>query len=99
MPAQRTPPHERTPQHDDLRMYLDAIGSSPLLSADEEVALAKQLAHGDSAQRLVEAHGPLRSRSDKRRQALGEGGSRAFRRQTAKAPQLEHEADGLTTHG
>jgi hypothetical protein len=55
MPAQRTPPPERTPQHDDLRMYLDAIGSTPLLSAAEEGILAKQSAHGtaSNARRLA----------------------------------------------
>ena len=43
---------------DSLRLYLRAIGRVPLLSADEEVALAKRIERGDMAakQHMVEAN-------------------------------------------
>ena len=43
---------------DSLRLYLRAIGRVPLLSADEEVALAKRIERGDVAakQHMVEAN-------------------------------------------
>src|SRR5436190_1351529 len=50
MPTQRMPAHEHAFSHDDLRLYLDTIGAIPLLSAAEEVTLAKQIAHGDRDQ-------------------------------------------------
>jgi RNA polymerase primary sigma factor len=50
MSAQRTPRRDTAPRHHDLSAYLDAISSTPLLSAAEEVALARQLAQGDGEQ-------------------------------------------------
>ncbi|HUH81383.1 MAG TPA: sigma-70 family RNA polymerase sigma factor [Solirubrobacteraceae bacterium] len=46
------------PSLDSLRLYLRAIGRVPLLSADEEVALAKRIERGDMAakQHMVEAN-------------------------------------------
>ena len=46
------------PSLDSLRLYLRAIGRVPLLSADEEVALAKRIERGDIAakQHMVEAN-------------------------------------------
>ncbi len=46
------------PSLDSLRLYLRAIGRVPLLSADEEVALAKQIERGDmtAKQHMVEAN-------------------------------------------
>src|SRR4051812_35546266 len=50
MSPQQTPARAPVLQPDDLRLYLDAIGATPLLSAADEVALAQQIAHGDAAQ-------------------------------------------------
>ena len=46
------------PSLDSLRLYLRAIGRVPLLSAEEEVALAKRIERGDMAakQHMVEAN-------------------------------------------
>ena len=46
------------PSLDSLRLYLRSIGRVPLLSADEEVALAKRIERGDIAakQHMVEAN-------------------------------------------
>jgi RNA polymerase primary sigma factor len=46
------------PSLDSLRLYLHAIGRVPLLSAEEEVALAKRIERGDMAakQHMVEAN-------------------------------------------
>jgi RNA polymerase primary sigma factor len=46
------------PSLDSLRLYLRAIGRVPLLSAEEEVALAKRIERGDIAakQHMVEAN-------------------------------------------
>jgi RNA polymerase primary sigma factor len=46
------------PSVDSLRLYLRAIGRVPLLTADEEVALAKRIERGDVAakQHMVEAN-------------------------------------------
>jgi RNA polymerase primary sigma factor len=46
------------PSLDSLRLYLRSIGRVPLLSADEEVALAKRIERGDVAakQHMVEAN-------------------------------------------
>jgi RNA polymerase primary sigma factor len=46
------------PSVDSLRIYLHAIGRVPLLSAEEEVALAKRIERGDMAakQHMVEAN-------------------------------------------
>src|SRR5947208_7243179 len=46
------------PGHDSLRLYLRSIGRVPLLTAGEEVALAKQIERGDVAakQHMVEAN-------------------------------------------
>jgi RNA polymerase primary sigma factor len=46
------------PSLDSLRLYLRTIGRVPLLSADEEVALAKRIERGDIAakQHMVEAN-------------------------------------------
>jgi RNA polymerase primary sigma factor len=46
------------PSLDSLRLYLRAIGRVPLLSADEEVALAKRIERGDmdAKQHMVEAN-------------------------------------------
>ncbi|HTQ68915.1 MAG TPA: sigma-70 family RNA polymerase sigma factor [Solirubrobacteraceae bacterium] len=46
------------PSLDSLRLYLRAIGRVPLLSADDEVALAKRIERGDMAakQHMVEAN-------------------------------------------
>ena len=46
------------PSMDSLRLYLRAIGRVPLLSAEEEVALAKRIERGDMAakQHMVEAN-------------------------------------------
>jgi RNA polymerase primary sigma factor len=46
------------PSLDSLRLYLRAIGRVPLLSAEEEVALAKRIERGDVAakQHMVEAN-------------------------------------------
>jgi RNA polymerase primary sigma factor len=46
------------PSLDSLRLYLHSIGRVPLLSADEEVALAKRIERGDVAakQHMVEAN-------------------------------------------
>ena len=46
------------PSLDSLRLYLRSIGRVPLLSADEEVSLAKRIERGDNAakQHLVEAN-------------------------------------------
>ena len=46
------------PSLDSLRLYLRAIGRVPLLSADEEVVLAKRIERGDIAakQHMVEAN-------------------------------------------
>jgi RNA polymerase primary sigma factor len=46
------------PSLDSLRLYLRSIGRVPLLSADEEVCLAKQIERGDVAakQHMVEAN-------------------------------------------
>ncbi len=43
---------------DSLRLYLRAIGRVPLLTAEEEVALSKQIERGDIAakQHMVEAN-------------------------------------------
>ena len=43
---------------DPVRMYLKEIGKVPLLSADEEVELAKRMAEGDeeAKKRLAEAN-------------------------------------------
>jgi RNA polymerase primary sigma factor len=46
------------PSLDSLRLYLRSIGRVPLLTADEEVALAKRIERGDMAakQHMVEAN-------------------------------------------
>ena len=46
------------PSLDSLRLYLRSIGRVPLLTADEEVALAKRIERGDMAakQQMVEAN-------------------------------------------
>ena len=46
------------PSLDSLRLYLRAIGRVPLLSAEEEVALAKRIERGDmtAKQHMVEAN-------------------------------------------
>src|ERR1700690_1026083 len=46
------------PSLDSLRLYLRSIGRVPLLSAEEEVALAKRIERGDVAakQHMVEAN-------------------------------------------
>jgi RNA polymerase primary sigma factor len=46
------------PSLDSLRLYLRSIGRVPLLTADEEVALAKRIERGDTAakQHMVEAN-------------------------------------------
>jgi RNA polymerase primary sigma factor len=46
------------PSLDSLRLYLRAIGRVPLLSAEEEVSLAKRIERGDNAakQHMVEAN-------------------------------------------
>ena len=46
------------PSLDSLRLYLRSIGRVPLLSAEEEVALAKRIERGDIAakQHMVEAN-------------------------------------------
>jgi RNA polymerase primary sigma factor len=48
----------KTPSSDPVRMYLKEIGKVPLLSAAEEVALARRIAHKDIAakRRLIEAN-------------------------------------------
>ena len=58
--ADRRPDVDLTvePSLDSLRLYLRSIGRVPLLSADEEVALAKRIERGDIAakQHMVEAN-------------------------------------------
>ena len=49
---------ERTPSYDPVRMYLKEIGKVPLLTAAQEVSLAKRIEHHDSEakRKLVEAN-------------------------------------------
>jgi RNA polymerase primary sigma factor len=58
--AEKRPDLELTvePSLDSLRLYLRSIGRVPLLSAEEEVALAKRIERGDTAakQHMVEAN-------------------------------------------
>src|SRR4030095_14043889 len=53
-----TPPHMREPSLDSLRLYLREIGKVPLLTADQEVTLAKRIERGDmgAKQHMIEAN-------------------------------------------
>jgi RNA polymerase primary sigma factor len=57
-PASRLDLSVKTPTNDSVRMYLKEIGKVPLLSAEQEVALAKRIERRDMAakRRLVEAN-------------------------------------------
>jgi len=49
----------KTPEPDSVRQYLDAIGATPLLSADDEVRLAKRIEAGVYAAELLRRGGDL----------------------------------------
>ncbi|NEE03034.1 sigma-70 family RNA polymerase sigma factor [Phytoactinopolyspora halotolerans] len=52
--ARRTEPREQEPEYDLVGQYLKQIGATPLLSAEEEVELAKRIEAGVYAQQLLE---------------------------------------------
>src|ERR687892_1844144 len=81
MPNRQIAPAQNENDHRDaVRRYLDAAGRVPLLSAEEEIALAKEMERGkEAADRL--AAGRVRSeRTEKRLREAIEVGERARRR-------------------
>ena len=50
---------ESEAREDPIRQYLDEIGAYPLLTADDEVTLAKSIERGGKAERALEEQGDL----------------------------------------
>ncbi|HVW42595.1 MAG TPA: sigma-70 family RNA polymerase sigma factor [Amycolatopsis sp.] len=66
----------KTPEPDSVRQYLDEIGATPLLSADDEVRLAKRIEAGVYAAELLRRGGDLPA--DRRDlEAVADDGARA----------------------
>lgn len=74
----------KVPTNDPVRMYLKEIGKVPLLTAEEEVRLAKKIEAGEIAARQLEKNGQL-SREENRHLKLQERSGMKAKRKLVEA--------------